>query len=107
MANEKRTAERVFARVQVEYETLDDFLEDYCSNLSLGGMFIETTQPMPINTRFRLRFRIPGRQRTVDTRAIVRWVNDEGSLNQGMGVAFDELAPDDKRAVEEWLLGWA
>ncbi|MBT3222604.1 MAG: TIGR02266 family protein [Proteobacteria bacterium] len=106
MANEKRTSERISARVQVEYKTLDDFLEDYCSNLSMGGMFIETNQPLPINTRFRLRFHVPGRQPAVDTEAIVMWVNDKGSLKKGMGVAFDELAANDKQAVEEWLRQW-
>ena len=101
---ELRVDTRVPIRILVEYEDLDDFLSDYSSNVSLGGMFVSTDEPLDIGTRFRLRFRIPERPKAVETYGEVRWVNAPGDpLNSGMGIAFDELTPMDKRAVEEWL----
>jgi uncharacterized protein (TIGR02266 family) len=103
---EQRVQSRVPIRVKVEYERLDDFLDDYTANVSLGGMFVRTAEPLPEGTRFRLRFRVPGRDRPVETFGTVRWTVAPGAphgLEAGMGIRFDELAPSDKRAVERWL----
>lgn len=103
---EQRISSRVPIRVLVEYESIDDFLADYSSNLSLGGMFIRTSQPLDMGTRFRLRFRLPHRPRPVETFGVVRWVvpvNDPSGDTPGMGVQFDDLSSTDKRAVEKLL----
>ncbi len=104
---EKRITSRVPIRVLVEYTSIDDFLADYTSNVSLGGMFIGTDQPLPIGTRFRLRFRLPERAKTVETFGEVRWVIPVGeSTDAGMGIRFDELAPTDQKAIELFLEDW-
>lgn len=106
---EKRVSTRVPIRVQVEYESVDDFLADYSSNISLGGMFIQTDQPLDLGTRFRLRFKLPDRTKTVETFGVVRWVvPDDGTPGTvpGMGIQFDDLSSTDKRAVEKLLEGW-
>ena len=105
-SDEKRTAGRHRLRLQVAYESVEDFLLDYTSNLSLGGMFIQTERPFEIGTRFRLRFQISGRSTPVETYAEVKWVITEGNLNSGMGVAFDSLSDADERAVKTWLANW-
>ncbi|MBN2798098.1 MAG: TIGR02266 family protein [Deltaproteobacteria bacterium] len=106
---EQRVSSRVPIRVLVEYERIDDFLADYSSNLSLGGMFIRTTQPLDMGTRFRIRFRLPHRPRPVETFGVVRWVvPDDGGPETvpGMGIQFDDLSSADKRAVEKLLTEW-
>jgi type IV pilus assembly protein PilZ len=106
---EKRISTRVPIRVLVEYQSIDDFLADYTSNLSLGGMFIQTQQPLDLGTRFRLRLRVPGRPRPVETFGTVRWVvPDDGTpgVIPGMGVQFDDLSPSDKKTVERLLEDW-
>lgn len=104
---ESRAQTRVPIRVLVEYERLDDFLADYTANISLGGMFIQTQQPLEVGTRFRLRLRVPGRPKPVETYGEVRWVvrPKQGAV-AGMGIAFDELLPGDRKAVEAWLAAW-
>jgi uncharacterized protein (TIGR02266 family) len=95
--------------VLVEYESVEDFLIDYTANMSIGGMFIQTRNPLPIGTRFRLRFRIPGRAKAVETLAEVRWVlkpEESGPMKPGMGVQFEELATGDRTAVESMLTEW-
>ena len=104
--SDKRTAGRHRLRVQVAYESVEDFLLDYTSNLSLGGMFIQTERPLEIGNRFRLRFQITGRATPVETYAEVKWVIAEGNLTCGMGVAFDSLSEADERSVKKWLSDW-
>ena len=104
---EQRIATRVPIRVRVEYETLEDFLDDYSSNLSLGGMFVQTGQPLAIGTRFRLRFRLPDREKAIETYAVVRWVHDDDTPSaegRGMGIQFDDLSPKDQKSIKNWLM---
>ena len=105
---DQRSSSRVPIRILVEYEEVDDFLADYTSNLSLGGMYVQTDEPLVVGTRFRLRFRVPGRRKPVATYGEVRWsipANNPSGLTPGMGIQFDALAPMDKKAVEEWMQG--
>ncbi len=106
---DKRTTERLPIRMLVEYESSEDFLIDFTANMSIGGMFIQTTNPLPEKTRFRLRFRIPGREKPVDTVGKVCWVlppEEAGCMQPGMGVRFDDLDPEDLACVEEMLAAW-
>ena len=103
---EQRVETRIPIRVRVEYSSMDDFIDDYTSNISLGGMFVHSTSPLAIGTRFRLRFRLPGRDKPIETYAFVRWVadiRDAGEAHCGMGIQFDELKASDQRYIENWL----
>ena len=104
---EHRVETRIPIRMRVQYEQLDDFLDDYASNISLGGMFIASSQPLIIGTRFRLRFRLPDRSRAIETYATVRWTVDPDPNNpsqqSGMGIQFDPLASPDLKIIEQWL----
>lgn len=107
--SDKRQAERLPIRMLVEYESSEDFLIDYTANMSIGGMFIQTGNPLPVGTRFRLRFRIPGRPDPVDTVGEVCWVltpDEAGCMQPGMGVRFEDLAEHDRLSVEEMLAAW-
>jgi type IV pilus assembly protein PilZ len=107
--SDKRNTERLPIRMLVEYESSEDFLIDYTANMSIGGMFIQTSNPLEVGTRFRLRFRIPGRDEPVDTVGEVCWVltqEEAGCMQPGMGVRFEELAGIDRDAVESMLEAW-
>ena len=71
--DERRFERRLPIRITVEYEDTEDFLTDYTANLSIGGMFIETDEPLAMGARFRLRFSVPDRDEPIDTVAEVRW----------------------------------
>jgi uncharacterized protein (TIGR02266 family) len=91
--------------MRVEYDSLTDFLDDYTSNLSMGGMYVQSNQPLPIGTRFRLRFRLPGREKAIETYAIVRWVSETTEdEHSGMGIQFDKLRNTDQKSIEKWLI---
>jgi len=100
---ESRLEGRLPMRILVEYESMEDFLVDYTANVSIGGMFIQTTRPLEVGTRFRLRIAIPGRKQPIATTATVCWTLEgvkQGPLNAGMGIVFDALEGGDRRDVE-------
>jgi len=106
---ERRINKRLPIRVLVEYTSTEDFLIDYTANMSIGGMFLQTEEPLELGTRFRLRFRIPDRNKPIETFGIVRWVvspTESGPMVPGMGVQFDGLLPVDKKAVQQLLTQW-
>lgn len=106
---DRRLNNRLPSRFLVEYEHLEDFLIDYSANISIGGMFIQTQRPLPMGSRFRLRFKIPGRARPVETEGVVCWVippDHQGPEKAGMGIKFFEFQAADKKAVEKMLLEW-
>jgi uncharacterized protein (TIGR02266 family) len=106
---ERRVIARMPIRVKVEYGAIEDFLIDYTANVALGGIFIQTEEPMAVGATFKLRLSIPNRQRPIDTVGVVRWVvsnSEAGPLIPGMGVQFDQLNPADLRAVQRLLAEW-
>ena len=67
------------------------------SELGLGGCYIETLNPFPDGTQVQLR--ILRDQGVFETKAKV--VYSQG--NFGMGLAFIEMAPDQRSLLEDWL----
>ncbi len=65
-------------------------------DVSLGGMFIETKQPLPIGSRFQLRFNLEDRGPAIQADAEV--VYQVAKL--GMGVQFVQLTPADVKRLE-------
>ena len=69
-------------------------------NISLGGAFVETTAPLPSQTRLLIRFRIPTQSQPIEVGGEVRWVEPGGGEQlPGMGIRFQGL-----RAREVWAL---
>lgn len=107
---ERRYQRRLPIRVLVEYESTEDFLVDYTANISIGGMFIHTDQPLPVGTHFRLRFQLPDMRRPIDTVAEVRWSlppDQAAGMTPGMGIRFRDLGQGDRKQVEGLLATWA
>lgn len=95
--------------VRVEYTNVEDFLVDYTSNETIGGMFIKTERPMPVGTTFQMRIQLPGGRRAIDVDAEVRWTlprDVAAPMTPGMGVRFESLSSYDKAQVEGLLASW-
>lgn len=87
-----RVHERAPLCVEVEYRTAGAFLVAFTSNLSKGGLFIETDRPTPIGTELVLRFSIPG-VGPIEVRGSVVWIRPDtvDGKRPGMGVEFEQL----------------
>ena len=96
-------------RVRVEYTNMEDFLVDYTSNNTIGGMFIKTDRPLGTRARFTLHLQLPGGRAAMVTQAEVRWtlpVDVAAPMTPGMGVRFEALAKSDRDYVEGLIAAW-
>jgi uncharacterized protein (TIGR02266 family) len=104
-----RTPPRTRARLRVHYGTgTQRLLVDYSVNLSTGGVFIESSDVLPVETPLSLEFSLPEGQKTIRCRGLVAWVNTadrpvSSRLPPGMGVQFLDLSLDDLRTLREFI----
>jgi len=88
-----RCHERVALALEVEYRSAGAFLVAYSANLSKGGMFVETEEPLPVGTEISMRFAVPGEEESIDVIGVVAWVQAwrTARLPRGMGLRFEQL----------------
>jgi uncharacterized protein (TIGR02266 family) len=105
--SDRRRTHRVPVQIQIQYETADGFFQDYIRNLSLGGIFIETSEPLPTRTKLRVEFCLPAMKAPIVADGIVVHtlrVGQSGNPSvSGMGIRFSELAPSSKQMLEAYL----
>lgn len=99
---ERRRAERASLVVRVEYSTIDEFFFEFSRDINQGGLFIETTQPLALDSEVTLRFNLPGGDSTIETvgRVVRTSAGDEGDP-PGMGVEFDQLRDEDRVRIDQ------
>ncbi|MBI5495551.1 MAG: TIGR02266 family protein [Deltaproteobacteria bacterium] len=94
---------REHARVPVnhEFRSLDEFIREYVADISRGGVFVRTAEPLPVGTRVDLRFTVIADElETVEgLGTVVRAVAPGGAEAAGMGIAFDDLTPQSQAVV--------
>ncbi|MFW6050196.1 MAG: TIGR02266 family protein [Myxococcota bacterium] len=103
---ERRRHKRYTASISVDYSDGDHFLFAYIENISEMGIFIRTDDPLPVGTELSLRFTPDGTD-PLELEGEVVWVNPwrpEGeNLNPGMGVRFQNLSPDQREQVVDFI----
>ena len=100
----RRKDERIEVTVRVEFD------EEYwglTQNLSNGGAFILTPNPMDLGDEFLLKLHIANGGEPVEVACKVVWTNIYGketeALRRGMGVKFLELRPEDQNRIQEYI----
>ncbi len=102
-----RRQPRLPISLEVAYRTAGAFLVSYSVNLSKGGIFIETSQPLEPGERVSLKFDVPGAG-TLEVEGEVAWVRT-GSLDglpDGMGIQFDALDAEYGSVIDEMVRGF-
>jgi len=96
-----RKDERIALALEVEFRNAAAFLVAYSTNLSKGGMFIETEEPLPVGTEIAMRFSVPD-EPPIDVIGVVAWVQAWRTEQQhrGMGIRFDELEVRHGEAID-------
>jgi type IV pilus assembly protein PilZ len=103
---ERRANDRVPLRIQIQYQTADQFFQDYIQNLSIGGIFIETSSPLKVGTRLKVQFCLPEIQKEILADGMVVRKVDVRSKDPrlpGMGIQFSDLNSRDKRILDEYI----
>jgi uncharacterized protein (TIGR02266 family) len=101
---ERRKYERAEATAQVEYELTNSSsgpsrVRRNMANISLGGVFIATEEPIRTGTRMVVRFELPNKHRVIAV-SRVRYVKKD----IGLGVEFLSLDEEDREELKEYII---
>lgn len=91
--------------LRVDYKKMNTFFADYTKNLSKGGTFIKTRQPLAMGTTLVFRLGIPGFEAPVELNGEVTWILDAAAAaaqntEPGMGIRFVFQADEQRLAFE-------
>jgi type IV pilus assembly protein PilZ len=76
---EKRQHPRKAIQLPVFYrDSAGAEVEGTCSDLSIGGAFVETTTPLPFGAKTTLHLQLPGLETRIQVEATVRWTKPSG-----------------------------
>jgi uncharacterized protein (TIGR02266 family) len=91
------------ARVTInkEFESFDQFIQEYVTNISRSGAFIRTSSPLPVGTEVDLRFTVI--MDDIETIEGVGRVVRVETNPSGMGVVFEKLSDYSSRLIEKLL----
>ena len=98
MANGRRD-ERL--TINKEFDSFDQFIQEYVTNISASGVFIKSKTPLEIGTLVDLRFTVimDDIETITGTGRVVRVSEDP----PGMGVVFEELTSYSQRLIDKLL----
>ena len=102
----KRRAARVHHQIPVAYRSVGSFLSDWATNISHGGLFINTRKPLPVGTAVRVLVQIPGASFPYQLGGRVTRVSpydNKTNMVPGMAVEFTEMDEPKRRDIEAFV----
>ena len=101
---ERRETPRYQVVLKVRYETEEALRNAVLHNLSSGGLYLTTPDPLSVGYEFELKIELPEREEPIAGKCKVVWVNeiDTEDYPRGMGVAFLEMPPEYKDLVDRY-----
>jgi len=105
--DDRRKDPRFDVNIKVDYSTKGMFISNRVTNLSKGGLFIQTEDPLPIQSRIHLTFTLPDFNIRIEATGKVAWIFDirKGTTNviAGMGIMFTDLSEQHKELIEDYI----
>ena len=107
--NSTRQAKRapVTLKIKFKSETLAQFIERYAVDVSPGGIFIRTKEPLAVGTPMKFEFQLRDATPLITGEGTVVWTreNDPARPNAapGMGVRFDRLGDGSQTVLDKIL----
>lgn len=95
--NMPRQAPRLEHELLVAYKTVDGFITDWATNISRGGIFINTPNPLAVGTTVRLIISLPDAAFPFDLSGRVTRVNEVNNPNQVPGMGIEFVGIDDEK----------
>lgn len=95
----QRAHARYSIRLPVQLSAGERLIQGESRNLSIGGMFVETSEPIPYGTQLQVSFQIPTHNKEIKVNGLVCWVEKDGQTPVGVGLKFSALC-----AIEVWAL---
>jgi uncharacterized protein (TIGR02266 family) len=78
----------------------------FSENISTGGVFLETSDPLPAGTKIKLRFPLKSAYRPIQVEGKVVWSRKEsiaGKEAPGMGIVFQKIKKGELEVLKEFL----
>ncbi|MFO0705308.1 MAG: TIGR02266 family protein [Nitrospira sp.] len=96
---ETRSEPRVTLSFRVRYKTPEgQHFDSRAGGIGGGGLFIESTTPLPVGTKLAMEFSLPEKPTEwIPAKGVVAWVcpkADQYTFSPGMGVRFSDIAPE-------------
>jgi uncharacterized protein (TIGR02266 family) len=103
MAEEKRSGPRGESIAEVSLEHEGHTFHGRIGDLSQGGFYVDTVNPLSEGARITFRFCLPGRssEEGIVGEGVVAWQRPF----QGMGIRFTWLSDEDKALLTQYLAG--
>jgi uncharacterized protein (TIGR02266 family) len=97
----------VSLRIKFRSASLDQFIERYGVDVSRGGIFIRTREPLAVGTQLRFDFQLQDAAPLLAGEGTVVWIRENdptrAGVTPGMGVRFDKLTPASQPTLEKIL----
>jgi len=94
-------------KIKFKSSNLDQFIERYSVDVSRGGIFIRTKEPLPVGTQLRFEFQLQDASSLIAGDGTVVWIREHDPARQGvapgMGVRFDKLAAESQKVLDRIL----
>ena len=104
---DKDTRGPVNLRIKFRSESLQQFIERYGVDVSRGGIFIRTREPLPVGTRLKLDFQLVDTAPLFQGDGTVVWIREHDAsragVTPGMGVRFDRLSQESQTTLDTIL----
>ncbi len=102
----KRRAARLHHEIPVAYRSVGSFLTDWATNISRGGLFINTRKPLPVGTAVKILVQLPGASFPHELGGRVTRVTEydnRANMVPGMGVEFTDMDDAQRREIESFV----
>src|ERR1700712_5984487 len=94
----------VSLKVRFKSATVDEFIEHYSKDVSRGGLYIKSSQPMPVGTLLKFQFQLKDESALIRGVGRVVWtrIEEDAEADQpaGMGIKFIKMDNDSRAMVE-------
>lgn len=102
----QRRATRLHHAIPVAYKSVGSFLSDWATNISHGGLFINTRKPLPVGTTVRILIQLPGASFPCELAGRVTRVaefDNHANMVPGMGIEFTGLEDGRRREIDAFV----
>ena len=105
-ADARREHARDDVELEVSLESESNFYVGLSENLSEGGLFIATHLVRPVGTSIEISFKLPHVAEPIRAAGTVRWTREYSETSDtmpGMGVRFENIAPEHIEQIREFV----
>ncbi len=94
-------------RIKFRSATVEQFIERYAVDVSRGGIFIRTREPLAVGTQLRLELQLQDAAPLLSGEGTVIWIRENDpsrpTVPPGMAVRFDKVSPETQPTLDRIL----